>query len=214
MRTCGGALDNGTIIKRGTVQCNFRRCGDVNGKNSKCTNTQTDQIQNRFIKGSDGKSYILATALEDKVVNNVQFSVEGLPAGKEIKVLFEDRTMSAGAGTFTDNFPKYGRHVYQFADNVPVKNYVEKNVSAEDIRILQSNQSGPIFSIDGRINGVLHIYSLTGQLITILKENHSVKKTEWKWNRIEAKLMANRMYIFRLNTSTSIITKSFVLMAN
>ncbi len=185
---------------------------DVNGLNSKCVNSQTDLIQNRYTKGSDGKSYILATALEDEAVDGVQFTVDGLTAGEIITVLFENRTITAGAGTFSDNFPEYGRHVYQFASAVPIEYHMKNKLNADDIRILQSELSGPAFSINSRVKGVLKIYGLTGQLITTLKENHKGNKTEWKWNHKGAKLVGNRMYIARLKTSSIILSKPFVLM--
>jgi hypothetical protein len=41
------------------------------------------------------------------------FSAPGLGAGKQVAVLFENRSLSAIGGKFTDTFDGISRHVYR-----------------------------------------------------------------------------------------------------
>jgi hypothetical protein len=58
-----------------------------------------------------GTIYILAV---NPTAASVQgnFSVLGLTAGDQVTALFENRTITAGAGAFSDSFQGVGRHVY------------------------------------------------------------------------------------------------------
>ena len=64
----------------------------------------------RFDPGT-GTSYILSA---NSVAQNVQgnFTVQGLAAGQPVTVLYENRTITAGSGFFTDTFAGVSRHVY------------------------------------------------------------------------------------------------------
>jgi hypothetical protein len=65
----------------------------------------------RFDPGT-GKAYILsANSLAQNVTGN--FTVQGLAAGQTVNVLYEGRTITAGAGSFTDTFTGVSRHVYE-----------------------------------------------------------------------------------------------------
>lgn len=60
---------------------------------------------------ANGSSYILAV---NPIAQNTQanFQVAGLLAGQQIDVMFENRTITASAGGFTDLFGGIARHVY------------------------------------------------------------------------------------------------------
>jgi len=58
-----------------------------------------------------GSSYIISVNPNSTTVQG-QFSVQGLAAGTPVNVLFENRTVTASAGGFTDAFPGVSRHVY------------------------------------------------------------------------------------------------------
>jgi hypothetical protein len=60
---------------------------------------------------SNGSAYILAV---NPAPQNVQatFQMSGLQLGQKIQVMFEGRTISANAGSFTDSFAGVARHVY------------------------------------------------------------------------------------------------------
>ncbi len=91
---------------------------DVNGSNGLCSDNSS-QIENAYKEGSDGKKYILSSNLENFSDNNVQFTVSGLQAGTVITVLFENRTITAQAGYFEDDFGAYERHVYDLGNLSP-----------------------------------------------------------------------------------------------
>ena len=59
-----------------------------------------------------GNVYIMSV---NPVAQSVQgnFLVQGLPAGQQITVLNENRTITSGAGQFSDSFAGVARHVYQ-----------------------------------------------------------------------------------------------------
>ena len=58
-----------------------------------------------------GVAYILAANGEAKTIPG-NFAVKGLEAGQKINVLFENRTIIAKAGSFSDEFAGVSRHVY------------------------------------------------------------------------------------------------------
>jgi hypothetical protein len=60
---------------------------------------------------SQGTSYIMAVNPTATAVQG-KFLVSGLTAGQQVNVLFENRTLTATAGAFTDSFSGIGRHVY------------------------------------------------------------------------------------------------------
>ena len=59
----------------------------------------------------NGSTWILTA---NSVAQNVQpaFQVRGLPAGRTIQVMFENRSLTSTAGGFTDTFAGVARHVY------------------------------------------------------------------------------------------------------
>jgi hypothetical protein len=60
-----------------------------------------------------GSTYILSA---NSVANNVSgsFAVQGLLAGQTVNVMYENRTIAAGAGSFSDTFTGVSRHAYSF----------------------------------------------------------------------------------------------------
>ena len=65
-------------------------------------------------KRHDGAIYIFAAAMRD-VSSSAVVSVEGLEAGTTVEVIGEDRTITADAGSFADNFGGYDVHLYKIA---------------------------------------------------------------------------------------------------
>jgi len=63
---------------------------------------------------NQGTAYILAVNPNSQAVQG-KFSVQGIAAGQQISVMFENRTLTGGAGGFTDSFAGVGRHVYSIA---------------------------------------------------------------------------------------------------
>lgn len=64
----------------------------------------------RFDPGT-GTAYILSANSGSQTVQG-NFVVEGLAAGQQISVLYEGRTITAGANSFSDTFAGVSRHVY------------------------------------------------------------------------------------------------------
>ena len=60
---------------------------------------------------SQGTAYIMAVNPNPQTVQGT-FAVQGLPAGQQITVLFEGRTLTSTAGGFSDSFAGVARHVY------------------------------------------------------------------------------------------------------
>jgi hypothetical protein len=58
-----------------------------------------------------GTAYILSANSGSQTVQG-NFAVNGLAAGQQIAVLYENRTITAGAGSFSDMFAGVSRHVY------------------------------------------------------------------------------------------------------
>ena len=58
-----------------------------------------------------GQTYIFAVNPNSTSVTG-SFTASGLTQGKEIQVLFEDRTITSSEGSFTDTFDGVARHVY------------------------------------------------------------------------------------------------------
>ncbi len=58
-----------------------------------------------------GTAYILSANSTTQTVQG-NFQVQGLAAGQQIAVLYENRTITAGAGSFSDTFAGISRHVY------------------------------------------------------------------------------------------------------
>ncbi len=65
-------------------------------------------------RSNQGALYILAVNPNPVPVQG-QFSVQGLAAGQQVSVMFENRWLTASAGGFTDSFAGVGRHVYSIA---------------------------------------------------------------------------------------------------
>ncbi len=64
----------------------------------------------RFDPGT-GTAYILSANSASQTLQG-NFLVQGLAAGQQIAVLYENRTITAGAGSFSDTFAGVSRHVY------------------------------------------------------------------------------------------------------
>lgn len=188
---------------------------DINGKNNLCTNTQNPQIEQTFKKGNDSKGYILAVNTENQPTNAIQFTVEGLEPGTEIQVLFENRTITAGSGTFQDNFPAYGRHVYQFPTTVPVNNPQTFLKPPKQLRILdnQSNKTSITFILNARLSKTsLHIYTLKGHRLALLPGIMLNGQVKWIWDTKDIKnQIARNILIAHIQLGSSILTKPFVL---
>lgn len=60
---------------------------------------------------NQGTLYIFAVNPTAATVQG-NFSVQGLAAGQQVTALFENRTITAGAGSFSDSFHGVSRHVY------------------------------------------------------------------------------------------------------
>jgi len=58
-----------------------------------------------------GTTYILSANSSSQTVHG-NFLVQGLAAGQQIAVLYENRTITASAGSFSDTFAGVSRHVY------------------------------------------------------------------------------------------------------
>lgn len=59
-----------------------------------------------------GKTYLITVNAENATVD-ISFSIPGLTSSSKIKVLFEERMISAGDGSFTDSFQGFASHVYE-----------------------------------------------------------------------------------------------------
>ncbi len=64
-----------------------------------------------------GTVYILAANPTAKLVQG-KFAVSGLAAGDQVSVLFENRTITASAGGFSDTFAGVSRHVYVIRNEI------------------------------------------------------------------------------------------------
>jgi len=60
----------------------------------------------------NGNLYVFSCELR-KESQSVQFNVDGLEAGTTISVYGEERTITAGSGSFTDSFDPLGVHIYE-----------------------------------------------------------------------------------------------------
>ena len=69
----------------------------------------------RFDPGT-GNAYILAANSSSQNVQG-NFAVQGLTAGQPVTVLYEDRTITANAGSFSDTFAGVSRHAYSIHSN-------------------------------------------------------------------------------------------------
>jgi hypothetical protein len=189
---------------------------DVNGKNNICTNTQSDQVENRYTKSTDEKGYVLAVNVENRPVNSVQFTVEGLQDNAEIQVLFENRTITSGAGTYVDTFPAYGRHVYQLPVITENKLPIPKTgLPLNQLSIFySSSHSGDItFTLNGMQNTMLQIYNLQGQLVNTLQGIKCENRVIWTWNRKDGfdNKVSLSTYVIKIEQDSGLITKKFVV---
>ena len=61
-----------------------------------------------------GELYVFAVNYDERLVDTkVSFAVEGLPAGNQVAVVDEARTIRSGAGSFTDAFEPLAVHIYR-----------------------------------------------------------------------------------------------------
>ena len=65
-----------------------------------------------YLARLSGNSTYILTANPSPSALQGRVSVRGLAAGQTVRVLFENRTITAGAGEFWDTFPGPSRHVY------------------------------------------------------------------------------------------------------
>jgi hypothetical protein len=63
-------------------------------------------------RSHDGHTYVIAVDPTSTPVSG-DFAVAGLAAGTTVTVMFEDRTLTAADGHFTDSFAGVARHVYR-----------------------------------------------------------------------------------------------------
>jgi len=67
-------------------------------------------------KQHEDELYVFAVNYDERLVDTkVSFAVDGLPAGKEVAVVDEARTIRPGAGWFTDSFEPLDVHIYRIA---------------------------------------------------------------------------------------------------
>jgi len=66
-------------------------------------------------KQHEDELYVFAVNYERLVGAKVNFAMEGLPAGKDVTVVDEARTIRSGAGSFTDSFGPLAVHIYRIA---------------------------------------------------------------------------------------------------
>lgn len=79
----------------------------------------------------DGELYIFAVNCDERPgKTEATFTVESLPAGNDIAVVDEDRTLRSAAGSFTDTFAPLAVHIYRIAQ--------------ERLSCLSSNRSFPV----------------------------------------------------------------------
>ena len=77
--------------------------------------TENPRIDATFRENlATGDRYLLALNAYNEPTQ-ATFRVKGLPAGTRVEVLYEDRTIRASAGSFTDHFTPYQHHVYRLA---------------------------------------------------------------------------------------------------
>jgi hypothetical protein len=91
----------------------------------------------RFDPGT-GMAYILSANSSSDTVQ-AKFQVQGLAAGQQINVLYENRSIKAGAGTFSDTFAGTCRHVYAMQS------------ATTSLKVNLAAKSGPASSRDWQI---------------------------------------------------------------
>jgi len=68
----------------------------------------------------DGDLYVFAVNYDERQVDaKATVAVDSLPAGTEVTVIDEDRTVRSGAGSFTDAFAPLAVHLYRIAQKKP-----------------------------------------------------------------------------------------------
>lgn len=105
---------------------------------------------------SAGSTYILAANPQSSTVA-ATFRVQGLAAGQQIQVLFENRTITSAAGEFTDPFAGVSRHVYAIgASRTTLSSTLTMKSGPDNARVwtIQVNNAGPGAASSARIAGV------------------------------------------------------------
>ena len=64
-------------------------------------------------EAQDGSRILVAVNVDRQPLSSVRIRCEGLGAGADLPVLFEERSVHAEAGFFTDDFEGFARHVYR-----------------------------------------------------------------------------------------------------
>jgi hypothetical protein len=93
---------------------------------------------------NQGTAYILAVNPNASSAQG-KFNVQGLTAGQQVSVLFENRTITASTGGFTDGFAGIGRHVYSFVSpNTTLSSSITNKTGSTDARVwtIQAFNSG------------------------------------------------------------------------
>lgn len=90
---------------------------DVNGENGLCSNSDSPAVENALFENGSGDRFILSVNTSNTTRSGIQFNLDGIVAGTEIEVMFEDRTLIANNDGFSDDFTGYGRHVYVIPAN-------------------------------------------------------------------------------------------------
>ncbi len=66
----------------------------------------------------NGQLYLFAVNYDQRQVKaEARVAVEGLPAGAEVAVIDEDRTIRSEAGSFADSFEPLAVHIYQIREH-------------------------------------------------------------------------------------------------
>ena len=88
------------------------RTGVENGK----VEVESTAIQFIYKKQADGTPLLVALNTSGLDKNSQALEVKDLPAGLQVRVLFENRSLTSGkGGAITDDFAPYARHVYTWS---------------------------------------------------------------------------------------------------
>jgi hypothetical protein len=71
-----------------------------------------------YIAREDRGTVYIAAANPTATLVQGKFAVQGLAAGAQVSVLFENRTITASAGEFSDAFAGVSRHVYAIRNEI------------------------------------------------------------------------------------------------
>ncbi|MBY0504814.1 MAG: hypothetical protein K2X03_12945 [Bryobacteraceae bacterium] len=106
-------------------------------------------------RGTGNSIYVLAVNPETYPVQG-KVSMRELVAGQQVRVLFENRTITASAGEFTDTFPGPSRHVYVIDGRVSLAGTLTGKSGPDERRLwrLQVMNTGSAPATAARITGI------------------------------------------------------------